>query len=209
MDENGKVVVDAQYDAVNDFNHNMAVVMKNKVYSIIDPSGKQPEGLKKYINGYSYYPAKRDSANAGILTFDMNELNTGYPGNHYLIKDETTGEEYYVRSSKNKNCKYFLVKTKDETAARDEFGIKNDGSRHFAVLKREITYYNLLIPIGGGLAKYKMDVTYGIADMNGNVLFKPKFDEIYYTDEDIFKVHYHNQICYLKKTGEWIWKPVD
>ncbi len=208
MDANGKVVVEALYDAVYDFHHGMALVIKNKIFSIIDTTGKQPEGFLTNPDYNYQYLAKHDTTKRQ-LNFDITEIKVQNSEARYLIKDEATDEKYFVRELKSKSNKYILVKENENYTLQNGFGIKTSGSNHYSVLKREITYYDYLVPIGNALAKYKQDVTYGIADIKGNVLFKPDFDNIYFTNDDIFKVCYHNQICYLKKDGHWIWKPVD
>ena len=57
MNQNGKLVINMEYDLVSDFYENKAVVYKNEKCGIIDTSGKMIvpiiyEGLEIYHNGY-------------------------------------------------------------------------------------------------------------------------------------------------------------
>ena len=210
LDKSGKIAIKADYEFVNNFYNDYAIVEKNKEYFIIDKTGKPVYNLQKYINDTILAKASADSTdNTSFSKFNGNEISSSLKKNQCFVIDNLNNEKYNIESAQIKNYKFFLVKENENYSINGFLKVKKYKYNKYYIKNATMKYYKLIIPIGENYAKYRLDTLYGIADINGNIIFKPTFEDIEYYKDDIYKIIYHNNLCYLRKNGTWIWKPVD
>lgn len=209
IDKNGTVAIDAVYDFVSDFSSGYAIAGKNNEYMIIGEEGKEATGLikseciQKYLN-----PDAVIDKPAGCR-YNALELSEAINSKCYLAYDTINNIKYFLTTKKEKYHKYLLVtkETNDTVEMRDTVESK---SKKLTALQNKYTInYTTLSPIGYDLRKYRQKMVYGIADYNGNIVFKPVFENIYYCTNGVYKVISRNLLSYLKSDGTWIWKPAE
>ena len=219
MDSKGAIVIEAAYDNVSEFSNGYAIVCKNNIYSVIDISGVPVQNLEKgertenTFVGDSSLIAKESIGKS--VKFTINELLDAIKTNSPILYDNVNNEKYFLKKVKSRTTGYILLNEVENDSINGTLTINNvkvDYKNKFSFTKYNDFYSNFecwdyLASIGEGVAKYRYDVLYGIADYDGKIIFKPKFDNISYYAKGIYKLKYQSQVCYLKKEGIWLWKP--
>jgi WG containing repeat len=174
-DVTGKVIIEPQFQAADDYVFNRAIVEQNGRYGLIDRNGKfvsQPEWVFIYSLGDGYFHVKELSKNASadtlqqVLSYLRNgQDNAGAGGvidtNGRRILPVVFDEIYHLQPG------YFTVEAGGMSGC-----YRTDGSLIYKPLSYTYIYFF------GGRTVVKEESGSGMIDDKGNYIVQPQFDSI-------------------------------